>query len=192
MRIVRRGEFRRMRWKNGKGVTEEIASFPEGAGLDGLEWRLSIAHVDADGPFSVFPGIDRTIALLDGAGLTLDTPEGEIALAAGGEPFAFPGEWEISSRNAAGATVDLNVMTRRGRWQHEMRRVAAGADLPVAAGGWVVFNAPATLLHAGQEIPLERYDAVRCEGEGRLTLAGDRPVEALVVELRRRDDPAPR
>ena len=58
-------------WKNGGGTTREIAAFPPGAGLDDFGWRLSVAEVERDGPFSVFSGVDRTIVLLDGAGMRL-------------------------------------------------------------------------------------------------------------------------
>ncbi len=50
-------------WKNGGGMTADVAASPPGAGMDGFDWRVSIARVEADGPFSVFPGVDRTMAL---------------------------------------------------------------------------------------------------------------------------------
>lgn len=112
-----------MPWKNGKGLTEEIMAFPVGSTMETFDWRLSIAHVGEDGPFSVFPGVDRSIALLDGEGLQLDLPDGcQQTLVPYGQPFAFPGEWVISSTNLGGPTMDLNIMTRRGRYQHQMRR----------------------------------------------------------------------
>ncbi len=58
-------------WKNGGGTTREIAVRPPGAGMDAFAWRVSVADIVADGPFSAFPGIDRQIALLDGAGVHL-------------------------------------------------------------------------------------------------------------------------
>ena len=53
-------------WKNGGGVTREVAAFPDGAGFDDFLWRISMAEVRADGPFSVFPGVDRVLAVLEG------------------------------------------------------------------------------------------------------------------------------
>jgi environmental stress-induced protein Ves len=47
-----------MPWKNGGGETTEIAVFPDGAGLSDFDWRVSMARVDGDGPFSSFPGIE--------------------------------------------------------------------------------------------------------------------------------------
>ena len=58
-------------WKNGGGTTRQVACWPPGAGSDDFDWRVSIATIAASGPFSTFPGIDRTIMLLDGPGVHL-------------------------------------------------------------------------------------------------------------------------
>ena len=68
MRLVRRADLTPRPWKNGGGVTREIAAHPPEAGLDGFDWRLSMADVASDGPFSAFPGIDRTLTVIEGAG----------------------------------------------------------------------------------------------------------------------------
>ena len=189
MRIVRRETYRRMPWKNGQGLTEEVAVMPEGGGgIDGFDWRLSIAHVDADGPFSLFPGIDRTIALLDGEGLALDLPEGRaVALTPSGAPFAFPGDWAIASRNLGGPTIDLNIMTRRGRCTHAMRRLtlAPGESLAGPETGWAVFNTPATIELEDGEHVLARFDAIAFETGGSLANRGA-AAEILLIAI----DPA--
>lgn len=166
MKIARRAGHRRMAWKNGQGLTEEVAAFPAGSDTDGFDWRLSIAHVGADGPFSVFAGIDRTIALLDGQGLALDLPGGKtVELKPGGAPFAFPGDWKISSRNTGGPTIDLNIMTRRGRCTHHMRRLTLGPGETFAGPGfgWAVFNSPARIEADGEDLTIERFDAIALE-----------------------------
>jgi len=61
MKILRSADHKRMPWKNGGGETVEIAISPQGAGLADFDWRVSMATVASDGPFSVFPGIDRTL-----------------------------------------------------------------------------------------------------------------------------------
>jgi uncharacterized protein len=68
MRILRAENYRRMPWKNGGGLTAEIAVSPESAGLDDFDWRVSMARVEAGGPFSLFPGVDRTLSILEGEG----------------------------------------------------------------------------------------------------------------------------
>ncbi|RUU10282.1 HutD family protein, partial [Mesorhizobium sp. M7A.T.Ca.TU.009.01.3.2] len=72
MRILRAAEYRSMPWKNGGGVTTEIAVSPSGAGLDDFDWRVSMARVELSGPFSQFAGIDRTLAVLEGEGIVLE------------------------------------------------------------------------------------------------------------------------
>ncbi|MFO7483937.1 HutD family protein, partial [Oceanibaculum nanhaiense] len=71
MQIFRYADNRPMPWKNGQGTTTEIVVAPAGAGLEDFDWRLSIARMEADAPFSAFPGIVRTLAIVEGAGLTL-------------------------------------------------------------------------------------------------------------------------
>ncbi|WP_422648130.1 Histidine utilization protein HutD [Cupriavidus sp. H18C1] len=106
-----------MPWKNGGGTTREIAAWPPAAGIDAFDWRLSIADIAADGPFSAFPGIDRQIVLLDGDGVRLHARDGSFdhRLVAVGEPFAFAGEATVDATLLGGPTRDFNVMTRRGR-----------------------------------------------------------------------------
>ena len=80
--VVRRGEATATRWKNGGGVTHELAVWPDGADLSGFDARLSMAEVAADGPFSAFPGIDRTLAVLDGGPMRLSFGGAEVAVTA--------------------------------------------------------------------------------------------------------------
>lgn len=114
--IRRREEHRRMPWKNGLGVTEEIAIAPEGVTLaDPFLWRLSSALVQADGPFSLFPGYDRTLVVIDGAGMILDADGKRTTLARFGDPFVFPGETSVTSALSEGPIRDFNVMALRGK-----------------------------------------------------------------------------
>jgi len=106
-------DYRSMPWRNGGGRTTEIAAAPAGADLATFAWRVSIADVERDGPFSAFPGVDRTLLLLAGRGMTLAGPRGVHALDA---PFAmttFAGEDAMDCRLVAGPTRDFNLMVRR-------------------------------------------------------------------------------
>ncbi|MCX7514523.1 HutD/Ves family protein [Frateuria hangzhouensis] len=103
-------------WKNGQGRTRELAVDPPGAGMDDFLWRVSVAEVDSAAPFSAFPGIDRTIVLLDGAGFAMALGDGRThALTEPFAPFAFPGEAQVAVTLAGGATRDFNLMVRRQR-----------------------------------------------------------------------------
>lgn len=124
-----------MPWKNGGGHTREIACWPPGAGLEDFGWRCSAATVDADGPFSIFAGIDRCILLLAGDGLHL-TGEGlDHRLDVPLQPFAFPGEAAIACSRLGGTSTDFNLMTRRGRWQAELTVHEGAVHLPGAPHG---------------------------------------------------------
>lgn len=126
MRVIRAAERRVMPWKNGGGTTTEIAVFPEGASLNDFDWRISTAHVAGDGAFSSFPGVDRTLAVLAGDGIRLAFADREaVTLARGSQPFAFDADRAVAGELVAGPIDDLNIMSRRGRWRHEVQRLAA-------------------------------------------------------------------
>jgi hypothetical protein len=99
-------------WRNGGGRTHELLTRPAGA----RNWRLriSVAEVDREGPFSVFPGIRRWFTVLDGAGLQLKFHDSEQVLDAGHEPVEFDGEAPVECRLIDGPTRDLNLMHAGG------------------------------------------------------------------------------
>ncbi|PDT04739.1 HutD-family protein [Rhizobium chutanense] len=124
MRILRAADHKRMPWKNGGGETVEIAVSPEDAGLAGFDWRVSMATVATDGPFSIFPGIDRTLAILDGNGMVLDIEGSAPALlTTASDPLAFPADIPVAARLQDGAITDLNVMTRRNGLAHALSQI---------------------------------------------------------------------
>jgi uncharacterized protein len=104
--------YRKMPWKNGQGVTTELARSPRDGEFD---WRLSVADVRSDGPFSSFPGYDRVILALSGMGMLLSHLENGCEAWIGRlEPYAFPGDWTTTCELHDGPIRDFNVMTRRG------------------------------------------------------------------------------
>jgi len=124
-RLLKRTDHRRMPWKNGGGETIEIAVGPDGAGLDDFDWRVSLARVERDGPFSIFPGIDRTLSVVEGQGIALAFADGEtVTLTADDPPFPFAGDVAVEGRLIDGALFDLNVMTRRGKALSVVTRLA--------------------------------------------------------------------
>lgn len=136
MRVLRAADYRRMPWKNGGGVTAEIAVFPEGAGLDDFVWRASMAEVASDGPFSAFPGIDRTLTVLAGEGLRLAVGDADaVLLTPASEPFPFAADQPAHGALAGGAVTDLNVMTRRGRAEHMVRRLHLAGETAFGTPG---------------------------------------------------------
>jgi environmental stress-induced protein Ves len=122
-------------WKNGGGITREIVCQPPGT--DAFNWRVSIAHISKDGPFSPFPGIDRIITLLEGGGVWLRTPDGSIdhRLEAPLQPFAFPGEAAIDGKLLLGACDDFNVMTNRATCRADVIVCRETQPLPASDAG---------------------------------------------------------
>ncbi len=118
-RVIRFKDLPSMPWKNGGGSTVELMVAPQGATIADFDFRISVATVSQDGPFSVFPNIDRTLALVEGEGLTLHLA-GEPAIAIDdATPYAsFPGETSIHATVNDDTTMDFNVMTHRGRCHH--------------------------------------------------------------------------
>ena len=105
-------EYRRERWKNGLGWTREILRHP--AGADAWDWRLSIAEVEKDGPFSAFPGCDRELVLLAGEGMRLHFSDGDcVTLLPPHSRHRFAGERALDAELLAGRTHDFNVIWRR-------------------------------------------------------------------------------
>jgi environmental stress-induced protein Ves len=111
-RVVPANEYRRERWRNGAGWTREIAVGPEKEGA--WIWRLSIAEIEQDAPFSRFEGIDREIVLLSGNGVRLHFDDGSVhALEPPHGRLRFAGETGVQGALIDGATQDFNLMWRR-------------------------------------------------------------------------------
>ena len=110
MRVIRPSEYRAMPWKNGGGVTTEICVSPPSGAVD---WRVSIATVNADGPFSAFAGYERHIMTLSGEGMVLDIEgRGKFTLKPL-RPFSFLGDAKVHGSLLQGAVMDFNLMVRR-------------------------------------------------------------------------------
>jgi len=91
VRILAARERQAAAWKNGGGVTREVAAYPPGAGLADFAWRVSFAKVAEGGPFSVFEGVDRIITLVAGRGMELVVDGAATRVERPFEPFAFRG-----------------------------------------------------------------------------------------------------
>lgn len=197
MKILRADQCAIVPWRNGGGTTREIAVHRDARQHDDFLWRLSIATVSKSGPFSIFDGVDRTIALIDGDGMSLRSPNETTIVKADTPPFSFRGEAEIVCELVGGATIDLNAMTRRGFFRHSMHReqflgwtvIEGSADQT-----FVVINSVLELHLHGQATlgPLDTVAEIS-PGEG-FRLYSDRPADILVVALsaedRRSSDPS--
>jgi environmental stress-induced protein Ves len=128
MRVIRPAEYRTMPWKNGGGVTTEIYASPRSGVFD---WRVSIATVNGDGPFSTFKGYERHIMTLSREGMDLDIEgRGKFALEPL-KPFSFSGDAKVYGSLLQGVVLDFNLMVRRdfGRGTLHITECKAGDKL---------------------------------------------------------------
>jgi len=161
---------------------------PPAAGMADFAWRVSVAEIARDGPFSAFPGADRQILLLAGPGVRLRSaatmPPLDHLLNEPLVPFAFAGEAALSASLLGGPSQDLNVMTRRGVMRAEVEvarsRVHAGpCDGLVLLAVEGVWRLDSSILAAGEGVVLP-------EGTAGLDLEPDAPgaLGAALVAVR--------
>jgi environmental stress-induced protein Ves len=129
--VLRSDDHVRMPWANGGGTTYQVATSPVGAGLDAFDWRVSLADVDSGGPFSVFPGIDRILMVVEGPGMELMV-DGRFVPLGPLDPLRFDGGADTSATLVDCPTRDLNVMTRRGRCTATLDVVEVSGAVEVA------------------------------------------------------------
>jgi environmental stress-induced protein Ves len=114
MRLVHlpANEYRRERWRNERGWTREVYRHPEG--VADWHWRVSIAEIDQDAPFSAFPGCDRELVLLAGEGMDLVFDDGErVPLRPPHDRLRFAGERTLHAELLSGPTHDFNLIWKR-------------------------------------------------------------------------------
>ncbi|VYU60742.1 environmental stress-induced protein Ves [Metakosakonia massiliensis] len=152
-------------WRNGAGETREICCFPQ-ATRD-FSWRASIASLASNGEFAPFPGVDRSVTLLEGGDITLDGGAEFRHTLKKFQPFSFAGEQLVKAQlNDGQMSMDFNIMTRRDRCQAKVR-IADRTFTTIGARGGVVF-----VLSGAWQLgdKLLTADQGACWYEGRHTL----------------------
>nr|WP_256835791.1 HutD family protein [Pseudomonas oleovorans] len=181
---------RAMPWKNGGGTTVELAISPADADLEDFAWRISTAQVAVDGAFSSFPGIDRSLAVLAGDGMCLQHADGRRETLLSGDAIAvFSGEEAISAQLLDGPITDLNLMTRRGLWTHQVQLLKwqGTRRLENDAAVMLLWNGGQTAVDVnagGAMHPLTVGNGLLIENEpGQLHLHAQRPALLYVARL---------
>ncbi|MFF4352404.1 HutD family protein [Streptomyces sp. NPDC001530] len=179
-------------WKNGGGVTREIAVWPEGGDMGDFEWRVSLADVVADGPFSGFPEVDRILTMVEGEGMDLTVGGVSRRVDTRFVPQCFPGDLPTDCRLLGGPVVNLNVMWRRGGETAPTVTVAQSRrPIAVPAGPVVLVvaldgSAEVAGVHLGQ------YDAALLTGEDAVLHATGRTAVIALTPRDRALGPPPR
>jgi hypothetical protein len=115
-------------WRNGGGVTRELLAWPA---VGPWRLRISVADIEADGPFSAFPAIERWFAVLEGQGVELRVNGSRQRLGRGSEPFRFDGGAAVDCALLAGSTRDFNLMARPGA--ATLRRIGSPVQMVCGA-----------------------------------------------------------
>lgn len=110
-KVLEEKDYMKRPWKNGRGITNEIMVWPPGE--ENFVWRLSQATLGESGPFSIFPGIERWLVLLEGNSITLKHSDREHKLGLM-TPYSFQGSEETWAE-VTGPGSDFNLMLRQGK-----------------------------------------------------------------------------
>jgi uncharacterized protein len=183
VRILRAADAVVMPWKNGGGSTRELMIWPPGASLQsGFDWRISMADVGSSGPFSRFPGYDRLLMIVAGAGLVLTgTPGGPVRLADTWTAAVFSGDQEVSGELIDGPIRDFNLITRRAATTGGLRVIHVVSARRLATQGEFAF---ATVLrgnlHAEGQ-PLAPGDSLLLEPQEALSVTPGAGADAVLA-----------
>lgn len=188
-RHLRASDYRAMRWANGLGVTTELAREPQEG--DRYRWRISIATVDSDGPFSAFPGYDRIITMLKGDGMKLSFGEAHapVTVARALEPFPFSGDWQTDCRLLGGIVTDFNVISDRAMGRSNvtvLREAGISRPCPMRGGAQFIYVAQGKLTCRSGEtetLVMEGESLLRRRGQGDLSVEVGAGGGALVIDL---------
>lgn len=168
------------RWRNGGGVTCDVAVFPDGAGDEDFLWRASIATISGAGPFSAWPGVDRTLLVLDGRLALAIEGRDEMVLDDSASACAFAGEDQVVGRPLGGTCRVFNLMVRRGK--AGVRYVHGSTAFPVIADQTLLLATQATTIRVdGQCFRLDMADALLLKSACGATVEADRT--AIVAEF---------
>jgi len=180
-------------WKNGGGATWPVDSEPPGAGY-AFDWRISLARVTSDGPFSNFPGVDRILTVLEGAMRLSVAGRTPVRLDPGAAPYSFAGDADCFADLIA-PVVDLNLMVRRDAYRAEVETIHVRGQTPLAldADTITLFVATGTIAIATGDLGIEtlaKLDAVRIDAPlpSSLVVRSDLGARLQVLRLWRRPE----
>lgn len=158
-----------MPWANGRGTSYEIASDRNEAGE--WTWRLAMAPVNEDGPFSRIECVNRSLAVVEGVGMLLSVDRKKLQCLPM-QVVRFRGDAVTEAALTDGPIMDINLMVRRKEAEGEMAMVSdAGllndVSIVVAVGG------SAQVKSGDSIIELERHDSVlECDADSISLVSG--------------------
>jgi len=180
MQIIRQSELIEIPWKNGGGITREIAIAREG---DDVLWRLSMADVAVDGPFSNFSGLSRILTVIAGAGMDLETPQ-SILSAELNKPVRFDGALKVHSRLKNGPIQDFNLMFNPQRCHGDVMPIRGSFNQIVSSDLRMLLAVFCTtgIAEVGEGTHLEKGDTALI-GPGAISVNVKKSASAIIVTI---------
>ncbi|MDE2444629.1 MAG: HutD family protein [Alphaproteobacteria bacterium] len=177
LRLIAQDKFVEGRWRNGMGVSWEIASYrPEGAA--DFHWRFAKARIDADVPFSIYPGMERVFMQLEGNGLDLVFEGGHVLQVHESHiPHSFACDVPLNCKLLNGPCYDLNLFTARGKYQSQASVLKVNGmeslDLSGVEAVFMALEGKVVLSGPDGAVRLQKGDAAIAAHEQVVSLAGN-------------------
>jgi environmental stress-induced protein Ves len=177
LRLIRQSEMTEGPWRNGMGVSWEIASHREPGAAD-FSWRFAKARIDRDVPFSIYPGVDRVFMQISGNGLDLEFEGGRVLqVHESNVPHAFACDIPLTCKLRDGPCFDLNLFTARGVYeaQASVLKLSGMEMLDLSNVEAVFFALEGSVVLSGQggAIQLQAGDAAVATMEQGVGVAGN-------------------
>lgn len=193
---IRHCDFVRGRWPNGAGTSWLIAASPAGSVLPNCNWQLATALIERSAPFSVLPGIDRVITLLDGPGFRLTVAgQPDIHVDQTCVPKTFPGDRPAECHVHSGSSTVLNLLFARAELRANVEVIAETRSFSLSSDRNVTLvlalRGAVTVATATQTVDLDDGDAAVLSGIGNweARIASDRiRTRLLTASLLRLND----
>jgi uncharacterized protein len=173
LRIILQSDLKEGRWRNGQGVSWEIASHKQ-AGAADFSWRFAKARIEHNVPFSIYPGMDRIFMMIEGDGMDLEFAGGQILLVHEKfVPHTFSCDVPLNCKLVGGPSLDLNLFTSREEYNAYCEVIKVHeSDVTV----FYVLEGSATFknakIEAGDSVVIDGEESIVCSGQNALIYVG--------------------
>ncbi|MFJ4293961.1 HutD family protein [Cupriavidus sp. NPDC089707] len=176
-------------WQNGGGVTRLLAE------RDG-EWRISLANVDANGPYSRFEGMTRLSLIVEGKGVVLRAAERVVPLQYL-VPTIYDGSIDWTASLIDAPVVALNIMARTDKYLPSAHLVDSEFILPAGSAAVILAGHSRCVVRGDRAgtaitIPPRQFlalpsvaETVRVIRDDRNPIGNHPPVVALIEPIQR-------
>ena len=183
--------YQQKSWKNGGGKSRQVLIYPPNSDLDNFGYRITIANIASDGPFSHFEGVDRSLLLLAGDGILLHFKDqlAPIFLSPASKLLQIAGEDEIDCKLSGLEVIDFNVMTRRNFYHHFVTDLIVTDTYNFICTTTIAVILLATdtnlqIIDSGHQYRLKMFDAVLLQSGDKVVIkTGNSPARILISQI---------